>query len=220
MIALSIMSVVMVTAYGALRQITQSKGILDDSRNTQKMANAILSRITREFQLAYDGVTIMPPKNNLQKKYPPNTHLIGESKNIATDARGDSVRFLALEGGQYIPDGGAHSGIVQIYYRVEKDPDGLKEGDQDLYYLVREETPYVRPFKDAYEKQNMVFPITKRLAHLNISYFDSEQEKWYNEWGKQKQTELPALIYFSLGVVSPQGRVETFTSIVPIRIRG
>ncbi|MCB0317172.1 MAG: prepilin-type N-terminal cleavage/methylation domain-containing protein [Bdellovibrionales bacterium] len=220
MIALSIMSVVMVTAYGALRQITHSKTVLDNSRNSQKMANAILSRITRELQLAYDGVNIMPPRNNPNQKVPPNTHLIGETRNIGQGQRGDRIRFLALEGGQYLPDGGAHSGIVQISYRVEKDPEAKKIADQDLFYLVREETPYIRPFKDAYENQTMIFPITKNLSHLIISYYDGEQEKWYDEWGTQKQTGLPTLIYFSFGVVSPNGLIESFSSIVPIRIKG
>ena len=78
MISLGIMSVVMITAYGALRQITQSKTVLDNSRETQKIANAILSRLTRELQLAYDGVLIMPPENNTKKKINPNTHMIGK----------------------------------------------------------------------------------------------------------------------------------------------
>ncbi|MEZ4754742.1 MAG: prepilin-type N-terminal cleavage/methylation domain-containing protein [Bdellovibrionota bacterium] len=219
MISLGIMSVVMITAYGALRQITQSKTILDESRASQKMANAVLSRITREMQLAFDGVPIMPPKNDPTKKFPSTTNLIGETKKIGDQERGDSIRFIALEGGQYLPDGGTHSGLVQIQYRVEPDPDDKEIHGQKLFYLVREETPYIRPFEEAYKNFTMTFPITKQLAYFTLSYYDSETEKWYDVWGTQKQNELPALIFFSLGIVTPSGKVESFTSLVPIRIK-
>ena len=39
---------------------------------------------------------------------------------------------MALEGGQYLPDGGTHSGVVQITYRVDKDPEA-RSGEEPRY---------------------------------------------------------------------------------------
>jgi hypothetical protein len=120
-----------------------------------------------------------------------------------------------MEGGQYLPDGGAHSGIVQISYRVEKDPD-QQNGPNSTYYLIRQETPYIRPFDKAYQK-TMIFPITRDLVSLEFRYLDKEDGGWSNDWGKDTRINLPRLIHFSLQLRSPRGTIETFATTVPMR---
>ena len=46
-----------------------------------------------------------------------------ESDGIGSSARAKKMVFLAEEAGQYVFDGGTRSGIVQIAYRIEEDPD-------------------------------------------------------------------------------------------------
>ncbi|RIL05131.1 MAG: hypothetical protein DCC75_11975 [Proteobacteria bacterium] len=213
MIAISILSLVLSVAYSSLRQITRGKQLLDDSRDAHLIANSVLVRMTRELQLLVrdPGSNLLPPASNLNSaRY---GVLEGIRGNINSDAA-DSITFLAVEGGQYLPDGGAHSGIVQISYRVAEDPE--QEGDPTPRYLfIRDEVPYIRPPDQAYKKI-MTFPITNRLVSLEFSYFDPEKEQWIEEWQAAASNKAPSMIRFSLSVESPRGRIDQFSTVVPV----
>lgn len=131
------------------------------------------------------------------------------------ETRLDRVTFIALEGGQYLPDGGSHSGLVQLTYRAEQDPED-RGAENEKYYLVREESPYIRPYERAYEK-TMVFPVTDALVELHLRYFDAESSRWVEEWLEDNNRGLPRMVEFSITLRSNSGKLETFTTSVPIR---
>lgn len=215
-IALGIFGIVMTVAYLSLTSITEAKQTLDDTRDVGQVADAVLSRMTRELQLAFAGIPIMPPPDRLNAPNSAKVNLIGEEDTLPNGLPGDSVTFLAMEGGQYLPDGGAHSGVVQISYRVQEDPEQSGSNREATYYLVRQETPYTRPFDKAYQK-TMVFPITRDLVSLQFQYLDKDGQSWTGTWGKDNKLNLPQLVRFSLQIRTPRGAIETFTTTVPLR---
>ncbi|NMC61976.1 MAG: prepilin-type N-terminal cleavage/methylation domain-containing protein [SAR324 cluster bacterium] len=218
-IAVSILVVIMTTAYATLTQIIRCKKVLDDSRESKTIVNSILLRMTRELQLAKAGVRLLPDREDLNKINNSNLNLIGEAKLLPNKQNGDRITFVAAQGGQYLPDGSAHAGDVQISYRVEENPEeATNEGRS--YYLVREELPYITPAKKAYE-QAMIFPITDQLVSLSFRYFDGRTNKWVNSWGGTPNTmKLPKLIEFEVKIRSLNGKIEAFKTAVAIRSVG
>jgi hypothetical protein len=140
--------------------------------------------------------------------------LKGESKEMQGDRRGDSVTFIARSGGQYLSDGSGNTGIVQISYRVEEDPDARSE--EAGYYLVREEVPYINPPDVAY-KRSIVFPLTNKLRSLSFRYLAADTKAWNPTWGVEQRVGLPAAIELTLELFSPSGRVERLVTAVPLR---
>lgn len=215
-VALSLLAVVTTIAYGALSGILHTKQILDDSRDMRAVAHAILLRLSRELQLADPKSVLLPPKDNPKAPYPARVTLVGEANDMGHERSGDSLTFLALEGGQYLPDGGTHSGVVQISYRVERDPEANETGEDETFYLVREETPLIRPAEKAYKK-SMIFPLTKDLVSLQFKYYDRENEEWLPYWGKNDRVGLPAMVHFTFRLRSPRGQIKTLSSTVPLK---
>ena len=213
-IAVAILGVLMTIIYSTLNQVIKAKILLDDRRDGTFIANAVLNRVSREIQMAFSGVPLLPRPDEAEGKPLPSTiNLIGEEKQLAGGAHGDSIRFVALEAGQYLPDGGTHSGLVQIMYRVEKDPDAQ---DEKRHLLIREETPLIRPNEEAFSRM-MIFPITKDLVSFKLRYYDQEEEAWRSSWGDDEHNRLPEMVEFTIEVASPQGNVQSFTSAVALR---
>lgn len=207
-LAITILVIVVAVTYSALSQIIRIKKNLDDIRDNKYIADALLMRMTREFQLAYNGSSILPPKNNLTKPYPGQPKLVAEPVQEMEGEHRDSISFLTLEGGQYLPDGGTNTGIVQITYRVEKDPE-----NRDGFVLVRDEVPVIQPPETAYKKM-MTFPITDRIVGVSYRFFDSRDDSWVDSWGTPPRTNLPKIIKFTVSVKSPLGKVDSFTTAV------
>ncbi len=209
-IAIAILAMIMGVTYSSLSQIIRSKKLLDDARDSKAIADAILVRLTREFQLAFPDGALMPPANKLTQPYPGQPRVLGAAKPGRDNANLDSISFLALEGGQYLPDGGSHTGVVQITYRAEPDPED-RTGQR--IYLIRDEVPYTRPYESAYKKR-MTFPITNNLVSLSFRYYDEKTETWVSEWGQPPRTWIPSIIKFSFQIRSPLGKVNEYESMI------
>lgn len=215
-IAVSILAIIMGITYSSLNQIIRSKKILDDKRDTGIIANSILTRMTRELQLAMAEIQIMSdPTTGSEPDPNAGMSLLGEPQSIGEGASGDKLTWMALEGGQYLPDGGTHSGVVQITYRVEKNPEA-DSVNKDLYYLVRDEVPFIRPVKRAYEKR-MTFPITKNLVSLEFRYYDARNKEWVSEWKDSSRPKLPKMVKLLVKIKSPQGSIESYSTVVALR---
>lgn len=216
-LAFAVFALLMTSGYGALSGILKAKLLLDDRRDEQAIADAVLTRLTRELQLAYyaSKLPLIPEADFPENGSPPSIFLKGSSEQLPNGFPGDSLSFLALEGGQYLPDGGAHSGLVQLTYRVVPDPEQERSHDS-TYVLVREELPYLNPRKRAYDRA-MIFPITKSLVSLSFRYWDEEDNQWVDEWNDRSHGPMPGKIQFSLRLMSPKGRISEYTSAVPIR---
>jgi len=223
-ISISILTIIMTVGYSSLSGILRTKVLLDDRRESRLIANSVLTRLTRELQLAYSGFPLLPPLkkdetgDEPKRRNSSRINLVGEENYLDDQRPGDSITFLALEGGQYLPDGGTHSGVVQISYKVKEGPEKYDGEKPRTYYLIREELPYIRPLEKAYEKI-MIFPITKNLVSLQFRYYDSEEEEWYSSWGEDERVRLPALVKFSLALKSSSGKVSSYTTSVTLRDR-
>ena len=226
-IAIAILSIILGTAYSSVTQILNCKKILDDKRDLSVTAYAVLRRLTREFQLSVDEFPLLFSEDTTDNKDIPNLFFLGEkgSSGIGSNSSGDSVTFVAQEGGQYLPDGGTHTGMVQLTYRLMKDPE--KREDNAALSLVREEIPYAtlpntsdpKEWKKAKEKafkNRMTFPITDNVESFKVRYYDLENDKWVEVWDQDRKGLLPALIQFSIRLRSPLGSVQTYSTMVPI----
>lgn len=214
-IAVGLLGILITVGYGALRNIMISKQLLDDGRDIRLVADAVVGRMTRELQLSFDGISILPPRDNLNQPYSGRVCLLANQSDSIGGVKSDSITFLALEGGQYLPDGGTHSGIVQISYRiVETPPEDAINGSK--YSLIREEVPYIRPAKKAY-RRSMIFPITDRILGLEFKFLDPRKDEWVTTWGDTNHEDLPRQIWFSVTLQSVGGKVATYATAVPLR---
>jgi prepilin-type N-terminal cleavage/methylation domain-containing protein len=233
-IAIAILVVIMSFAYSSLSSIVQSKNALDDGRDADMVANAVLTRLTRELSLAAisgktsgssgTSETLFPPCN-LDDDNPkfPGVRLLGEKETQRSGIRGDSISFIASDAGQYLPDGGTHTGLVQINYRVVENED--KELDKEgLHVLMREEIPFLPSSATSNTarwkqvcKKAMTFPITNRLSNFSFEYFDRDSGKWLDSWSGTSLSSSPTLIRFSISLRSPKGVTRTYATSLPVR---
>jgi prepilin-type N-terminal cleavage/methylation domain-containing protein len=214
-IAVAILGTMLFVGYSALSNISWGKKAVDDKRELRLVAQTVVGRLTRELQLSFGQIPLLPPKDNLDKPYPAKVVFVGTPGESTAGVSSDSMTFMALEGGQYLPDGGRHSGVVQITYRVQPDP-AAPEGKAPLLYLVREETPHIRPPQKAYSK-TMTFPVTNAITSLQFRYYDDVNATWVDSWGKDSREGLPRLVKIALSLRSPEGAEEDMTTIVAIR---
>lgn len=228
--AMTILVLIVGTAYSALTEIVRTKKILDDERDVNLISNAVVNRLARELQLAIaePGKGIIEPNQNPDDPNRKQIQLLGKPESDGLDLHRDSITFIAQEGGQYVPDGGTHTGLVQVSYRVAKDPE-KQDPNSKLLSLIREEIPYPRMStdpnrfdpdkrKDALQrsfKSRMVFPITDRLVSFQVRYLEPEKNEWVSEWGESNDG-LPRMIKFSLVILSPAGRELRATTAVPL----
>lgn len=216
MMAISILGVILTMTYGALSSIMRAKNVIEDQREVRQVANAILTRLSREMQLAYPGIPRMPPADNLDDRFGSKDNLLGESSMIDSERPADRITFVALSAGQYVPDGLTHGGLVQISYSLREDPEQERVDGRPVFVLIREEVPYLRPYENAY-RQRMVFPLTERIRSFQLRYLDLENDQWVSTWGNEKAMGLPAMIEFSFELESEQGVRSWYTSAVPLR---
>lgn len=213
--AITVSIVVTSVIYTSLSQVMSLKVLLDDERELGMVSNSVLDRLTRELQLiTADSGKLLPPKNNLSQTYSDNVDLIGESASLPNGESGDSITFIAKDGGQYVHDGITHTGAIQITYRVAEDPENSAGKEDASYYLIRDETPLTRKYDTAYDK-TMTFPVTSRLVSLRFRYFDADEEVWSDKWDEKKY-KLPRLIQFKLKLRAPSGRIKSFATTIPI----
>lgn len=214
LMAVSILVIMLGVAYGALTQLMRVKVALDDSRDASFVANAVLSRLTRELQLAYSDAPLLQ-EDETDAATGPTVFFLGQDQRLESNRAADSVTFIAQEGGQYMPEGGSGSGLVQITYRLSKDPD-QGAAPNSGYYLIREELPYIRPLKKALEKR-LYFPVANNIESLNFKYYDKKKEDWSETWGSPpRQDRLPGMVGLTLKTRSARGKLSSFTTLVPV----
>lgn len=213
--ALAILSVMITLNYKILLGIMESKQMLDDKREGMFLANSLLTRISRELQLAVRR-PLLPSCNGLTGT---SDNQSGMQKNpfITTEsvAGGMALSFIAQEAGQYVPDGGTHSGLVQITYRPAK---GSSQEDQlpdGQFYLIREEVPYTKPLSTAC-KNALRFPISNNLTSIKFKFLNKQSKQWSDVWENEDSRQLPAIIQFSAELKTPRGKTETYTSAIKL----
>ena len=214
-VALTLFAIIASTAYSALMQIMSASKALDDERDIGMISNAVLSRLSRELQLMTEDGRLLPPPQSLKNIPGDKEDCRGTPETIKGGGSGDTITFVAEEAGQYVPDGQTHNGLVQITYRVEPVPGEENPKDEEIFYLIRDEVPLIKPAQDAY-KLRMTFPVTKRLVGLKFRYFDEERDEWSDTWDETRGY-LPTIIHFVLKLRSPEGKIHTYSSDLAIK---
>lgn len=211
-IAISILAVMFILNYQIIKGLIESKIEVDDKREAIFIANSVITRLTRELQLAVAKPKLAPPCDS--PNAPPSPYsLIGEDGSSGQSGKGTSITFTAKEAGQFIPGGTTHTGAVQITYRLEPDPD--QKGDKNApLLLIREEIPNRRPY-DLACKDVIRFPISNRVVNLEFKYYD-KAGGWENGWSGGRANNLPEIIQFSITLKSPRGALATYTSAVKL----
>lgn len=211
-IAISILAVMFILNYRIIKGLIESKIEIDDKREAIFIANSVITRLTKELQLAVPKPKLAPPCDSPNS--PPSTYsLLGEDGASSQSGKGTTLTFTAKEAGQFIPGGTTHSGAVQITYRLEPDPD--QKGDKNApMLLVREEIPNRRPY-DLACKDVIRFPISNRVVNLEFKYYD-KASGWETGWSGGRANNLPEIIQFSISLKSPRGAVATYTSAVKL----
>jgi hypothetical protein len=214
--ALAILAFMVSVNYKILIGVIASRQLIDDRREGMYIANSVLTRLSREIQLAVKQPLLAPcgsanTGGASNAGGPGSTtgqpSLIGES-----GIGGTTLTFQAKDAGQHIPDGGSHAGVVQITYRVAEDPE-QKGGQGAGLVLVREEIPNTRPLAEACKKA-LRFPITNNLVSLRFRFFDARTNEWTDAWTAAQGNRLPKVIEFTVAIRSPAGKVNTYTSAV------
>jgi len=216
LLAISLLSMVVAVAYSALSGMIRTKIIVEDKRESRQIANSVLTRLSRELQLAYPNIPRLPPPDNITHRFHQTQNILGERQALPGGLPGDSITFVALEAGQYMGEREYSAGAVQLRYYLAENPEGPRFQEHQVFTLVREEVPYIRPFERAYE-QMIMFPISERVLSLEFRYFDGKNTQWVDSWGADTQPGLPDIIEFTLQLLSDQGIVDTYTTSVPLR---
>jgi type II secretion system protein J len=210
-LAISILSMMVVLNYRMIKNLIDSKLIVDDKREAMFVANSVLTRLTRELQLAVTKPKLLPPCDQANATRPVTVFV----STAGDQGQGPVLTFSAREAGQYIPDGGTRSGVVQITYRVDKDPDAKSDKDATLL-LIREEMPNRNPTQLAC-KSVIRFPISNNLVNLEYKFFDKKTREWSADWTGPKSSNLPDIVQFSLTLKSPKGDIDTYTTAVALQ---
>ncbi len=210
-LALGIMGLMLSIGWGALRNVAESRKLLTERQDLELVGQAIVTRLVKELQLATNSMQLMPPSNDKLTKFGPQDSFLVENNSSGVKV---AVTFLALEGGQYLPDGGRHSGVVQLSYRVVPTPPS-ENRPADSLSLIRSELPYLLPYSKAYS-QEMIFPVSHDLVDASFEFYDENQGRWTNNWSASTNTGVPALIRFSISIRSKSGRIASYSTAVAI----
>jgi len=217
-IAIAILAVMVTLNYQMLRGIVTAKELIEDRRDAMYIANSLLTRLSRELQLAVampgrslfncpDGPVAAPPPQN--QSAGPARYLVGTS-----DERGATIQFMAKGAGQQTADASGQTGVVMLKYSMQQDPERRSERDAPLA-LVRSETPSSgQILKDC--GKEIHFPITTNLVAFSLRFFDNKAKTWSPNWDEQRAGKLPVIIEFTVSLMSPKGNVITATSAVRV----
>jgi prepilin-type N-terminal cleavage/methylation domain-containing protein len=217
-IAISILSVMVTLNYQMLRGIVTAKELIEDRRDAMYIANSLLTRLSRELQLAVaipgrslfncpDGPVSAPPPQN--QGAGPARYLIAES-----DERGATIQFMAKGAGQQTADASGQTGVVMLKYSMQQDPERRSERDAPLA-LVRSETPSSGQILRDCGKE-IHFPVTNNLVAFSLRFYDNRTKSWTPNWDEQRSGKLPVIIEFTVSLLSPKGNLFTATSAVRV----
>ena len=198
----------------SLSGIMRTRQLLDDQRLMDATANSLILRLTRELQLADDSRTLVKSAAENDPALA-GKKLYGTRREMHRGRPADGIVFMARNGAQYVAGSEVSAGIVQISYRVAEDPE-QPDSLESTYYLIRDETPDVRPVEKALQR-TITFPITNRLLSLSFRYHEAEEDQWLESWDAEGLTSLPSMIEFTFELKSPLGRTSRYATAVPLR---
>ena len=219
LLAITALSIMLTLSYSTLSSLLSAKSIVEDEQEIERLELVLIKRLSRELQLASAGMPLMPPEGDTETRYTSADNLIGKQGELSNGLPGDSITFIGMHAGQsFLEDRSANTGLVQITYSLKKDPERAAQAPYEVFSLIREETPYKRPFQEAYKKA-IRFPLAETVESLSFEYFDMATNEWSRTWGEDKKKELPAMVRCAITLRTPKEIPKTISVTVPMRAK-
>lgn len=218
--------------YGTIRNITESKRLVEDQRSLVRSARFILGKMIGELS-SKSSQSLRAEDQEQEEEQDedpelsggafganpasPYTHSTG-SFMIGKSAQGeksdvDELRFVSNVASNSMLGPLGNNGALEIRYRLKeiKTSKEVSEAGYTRFVLIREEAPSGVEEKEVIEKRTVSWPLVDNVVSLNFRYL--KNEKWLEEW-KATDFGFPEVIEITLKVVSDKGRIEAFRTAV------
>jgi type II secretion system protein J len=216
LLAISLISVMVAISMSVLFSSAQISQIVEQKIDVADEALVIIDRLRNEIQTATDKSSRSLLKLSGVKKVG-NSYLEYLGDQTSRPNSSNMLRFVSSGTGAYIPGSSSTRTVIEIRYRLEKNPDN--PSGEYSYVLVRDELPLLEGEIEA-NKKKMTFPISNHVTALNFRFFSFKKElkSWQNTWGDQSSGNipLPSLVELSLTIALPGASMRSYSTIVPL----
>jgi len=212
-----LLAVLSLILFGSLDGIIRGREGLQDRSNSTNVARTVLERMSRELsnraleplsqnQNSGDGSTGNSTGSSLSN-FGRRAFLEGSGGNGGKD----KLRFISSGTAQAAYGAFTNYGLVEIEYRLEKDPKGE---DSEIFLLLREEKPVAITDQELANSKRVVFPLADNITALNFRFL--ENGAWKNSWNG---VALPEAVEITLKVKGDNGLELPFRTAVAINQR-
>lgn len=203
--------------YGTITTMVRTKNALEERRVSERTAEALLTRISRELENRYaEGLRKKKKAVSEQDSSTEQSSdeaetvsmLLGRSLKIrGNDA--DSIRFITLGNpGSTIM---GNSGVIEVEYRLEPGPAG--QAGRELFNLVREEVPADLRDEKALLARDYKIVLSDHVRSLQFRY--RFNRRWVNQWSNRREN-LPDAVEITLVLATESGGSDTYRTAVSL----
>lgn len=196
--------------YSSIITLVRTKNVLEDRRVSERTAQAVLSRLTRELENRQsEPLTDLTTDrgNRPGRKRQENDFvslLLGRSRRLAgRDA--DSIRFVTL--GSSASSTLGNAGIVEVEYRIEAN----NLAPAAPFMLLREEIPAGVDDRRVLQARQFRSILSDKIHSLQFRY--RFNRRWVNQWSPRRET-LPDAVEITLSVFTDSGGIDTYRTAV------
>ncbi len=203
-VAVSILALIGLVTFITLSNSLKTRDILEEEDRVNQAARIAMSRIRRDFSLAY-----LTKNTAAINSY--RTIFVGQDDNGA-----DRAWFASLSHQRRFRDS-RESDQTEITYWTVDDP----EADRAMV-LMRREAPRI---DQEPEKDGSIAPIAYGVRAFDLSYLDHQSAEWRSEWdstGADTPSRLPRAVRVTLTLLAPDPDDEertverSFVSTIPL----
>lgn len=229
-----LLGIMTLIVYGTIRNITETKRLVEDQRSLVRSARFILGKMIGELSskssqsLRADeqggeqdegqdedqdlsggafGANPTSPYARSTGSFMLGKSAQGEKSDV------DELRFVSNVASNSMLGPLGNNGALEIRYRLKeiKTAKEVSEAGYTRFVLLREEAPSGIEEKEVLEKRTVSWPLVDNVVSLNFRYL--KNEKWLEEW-KATDFGFPEVIEITLKVVSEKGKIEAFRTAV------
>lgn len=197
-----LLGILTATMFGVLNGFMRSSKIVESSRQCERVARLVLSKITREIASA-TNISLFTSKTTNSKavgSFVARSLYFDGKNDVLSNTDADTIRFVASSGGQAIFGAMQNPGPVEVRYFLAPAESGNTE--KEGFMLIREEYPVSPPSEKAREARKIVFPIASNVLGINFRYLANG--RWSEEWTSSVGRALPKAVEVSI-VVNQEG---------------
>ena len=201
---LAIMSVIL---YSTLNGLIRGRNMVEGRRDTTRVAQYVLERISRELSSHQDDSNPVALHNSLGP--------LESVKGSNSEGPAGGIRFVSVNSAQISSNNLPNLGLVDIEYRLEKKKNNeLSSSDEEGMLLIRDEMPGGVPpnakYDDFIKNRRVLSPIAENVISLGFRFLSGG--KWRNEW--KGSSALPEAVEISLAIRGAEKRTEIHRTAV------